>query len=967
MGQYGEAQLTVDLQSINLLKPYYVNNYYFYYLNKHFLNRIKHSNRHRKQLLGSLLTSPNSKSLELVDIYKRFKQLKTYPKEQVINGNYILDIIDTDLYINNIINSIPILVNNLPNDIIERKTMVKAEYINIYEDSRFHNLVDNYMFISFNPNIPFNSIQSFPNRLFLNLNDTDEVSLFFRDYIFTYLFQNFSYTDKTFNEPLNINNKDYYINTNEDYEFIIKVKKTLNRVETTDGNGNAITTEVINGNNEYYIRLKSTEENNKEYLDLSILIQVPISIVLPYSLEKDNTEFKFTNKIIGINIEYLFEYINKNDEIIKTKTIPLTFILDNNTINNIEENIINPSLIYPISDEDKNNIDLNTIINNLKISMSNFYITKQITNTDSNLYTLPNINLLNISYATLDAKLDINGSLKKQTNIIHHKCYPVEYYQPAYDEGELKPNFRGTGWKDIRLYGDTSNLNGEAFIEARKKDEKIILQSLSKLGFNLDTFAFNAYRKNISYYDEQGVKRTIQKFPFRNIFDKDKVVKIANEGEPVYYSHNSSALFYGIEFNVSVHNGKNDKAMLLGEIAYVYYFFETILTNIYNTKELTHLDSVSNISFSNYYGTYKNNVDRSIGIINCTYYKYDKNSLEYNDIKNKIKNKKYYIELLTNNTGKVYKLTSNTVIECISFNISYNNKIKLNFDNIKIVKDIITKPIKTNDIYASVNNISLLADNMQEGVQLPINIEAYTKVPPIIRTDVYINSIKLALYNMGMGAIVKQEEWVIGLTIAANVLALILSIVLTIIFPPAGVAGITGSVVGIIGSAGGLITSILFQTGVIDTKTSMVLSLIFGVISLGGSITALASGIANSALTALEITTKIIQSIDQTTQIAIQSYDVYNYERTQRLEKEKKEFINNVSYIEDNHNKILDMYKKENYMNIQDLMDIYYGNPSYTTPTQFYKITKTIGFDYNQLYKAPEDISNYVNNCLRLK
>lgn len=1001
MGQYGQGQIAVDLQAINLLKPNNVNNYYAYYLNKSLLKRIKHTDRYKKQLLNILLISPNSKSLELVDLYKRFKLLQTYPKEQTIQGKYINEIINIDTYIQNIVDAVPVLVNNLDEGITERKTMIKASYVNIFESTKFQSLIDDYYYTSKNifvPSyntgiIPFQSIQYFNPNLTLNLNDTDDISLFFKDYIYTYLFQQYQYTDKTFNEPITLNGKDYYINLDENYTFTIQVEKTKDIVKTTDNNGNTVNTEVITGINKYFIVLKSTEEtdnstdDNIQYKDFPITIEVPASIVLPYNIKVNNEEFTFNNRIIGINIEYLFEYINEDNEVIKTKSIPFSFIVDFNMLDDIDQSaIISPDLIYPINDNDKENINLPLIIFNLKKALTNFSIKKEEILSNSDLRTIPNINLLNIARAELEVDITLGGDIDRQNTFISHYCYPVEYYQPSYDEGSLDPNFRGTNWQYSKLLGDTSNSNGEDFIQKRKKDEQILLHSLNKLGFNLDTFAFNAYRQNMSYYDDKGIKRTIQKFPFRNIFGREKDIKISNEFG-AYGGYNRPSLFYGIEFNVAVYKGNANKTtiinkpnkegkiegntsspMSLGEIAYVYYFFETILSKIYDNT-LTHLDSIENITFNNQYGTNKNNVNKSIKINSCTYYKYTKDNEEFSDIKTKIKNKKFYIEILTRNTAKVYKLTNTQTIECIYFNIQYNGLVKLNFDKIHIEKGAVTKKPKTNDAYSYVGNVSMLADNMQEGVQLPINIEAYLKVPPILRIEVYINSTKLALYSIGMGGTVKSETWVQVLTLFASAVTLILSVFLTVFPPtvPASVAGWTATITGIVGATGGLITNILVTTGAIDAKTAMVLNLVFGVIGLAGAGTSFGIGLANSALNALDITIKICQLLDQVTQIAIQAYNIYNYDRLEKLEKERQNFLTNAQNTLNSYNSILEQYNQENNLNIQDLMEIFYGSPSNVTPTQFFKVSKTLGFDYSQLYKAPEDVSNYVSNCLRLK
>lgn len=1013
MGQEGSANIAIQLKNTNLMKSEKITDYSMYLLLQTLVTRIKHNNRTKtNNMFYTLLKQPNTRSNNLLKLEKYIKSIQTYPREYKTNVSSVdkkLENFSID-FVQNIINAINIKSPNTnvvrTEKIIQTKKLINL-YPNQYEhiEDKYYSFTDPYKEnnVFFNTSkidkietdhgieVPYNSEHSFSPKLTINLNSDTEISQFYKHYIFTYLYQNYNYKDETLQTPIDIRGTKYTINLNENAEIIIRVNKTRSCYITEDTGTKVY---YMSGVNKYLIQLKSTNKipDTEEYETIPLDIEISPAIITPYIFMttynidlRSNIDYEFKNEVWGIDIQILFNYYNNSNKIIDSKLIPFSFILDKGMITDYDNDIIsitnysevdNYRIIKPFLLDTSvilADIAYRDMVQNVRNILSNtIKLTTKVNNNSIQISTLPNINLIAINKAAVHADIRV-GEVKEQNNHVWYTCYPTEYYLPVYT-GSTKPqpNYRGTKWEYVKLFDSTFTGNQEEFIKQRKKDELKLRKIFKKIGIDLETLAFSEYHSGHTFISKTTNKKMVmQKFPFRSLFDRDELTEgniyIPSENNGVYYKYNSSAIFSGLEFSLSLYKGNSSNKMSVGEIAYIYHFIETLILQINNIKELQSNQVIRNIILQSNYGYDRNYITKRL-IINSSCNVYNKNNSKFNEYKKQYNNSKnkYWINFIDNNNIEICLYNHKNKITVLTTELNFYSAgyLYFNKEDIRVFVDGIKK--KSNNGYTGsvIDNISLLSESQDTGIPIPINIEVYRRIPPYLRLNTYVNSSTLALYSIGLGAGVKVKAWVSELTKALSVLALFVSIFLTVVFPPVGAWGIAGAITGITGGLTGFIVPLLVEAGVIDSETAAIISITIGAISL---ITSIGSTITAPTNLLLNVSNTIVQSISLTTEIITTITDISYKQAIRKLAEERNSFLTKAKERQDEYNSVIDKYKEDAQLTMNTLMDIFYGNEYTITPTQFFNVSKTIGFNYNMLYKASDDISNYVSNCLRLK
>lgn len=1023
MGQYGTANITIQLKNINLMKPANVTDYSRYSLLQTFITRIKHNGRTKtNSMLYTLLKQPSSQSNNLLKFEKYIKSIQTYPNQHtadVVSVYMQLEGFSLD-FVKNIANAININLNNHKiarvEKIIQTEKLINL-YPNQYEniEDKYYSFIDSDENIFNNPTIPkqtktehgilvpYNSEHSFSPKLTIDLSDNNDKSQFYKHYIFTYLYQNYNYTDETLQTPIDVRGTKYTINLNEVAEIIIRVNKTRS-FHVIEGTGEKVS--YMLGTNKYLVQLKSTDKisNTEEYKTIPLDIEISPAIVTPYIFTtsyspelKENTDYSFKNEVWGIDIQILFNYYDSKDKLITKRLIPFSFILDKGMIQNYDNDdddenidipslenpkikdanrIIKPSLLYNGDKAEFELLTYLTMVNNVRNILTNIiHLIIDVNKKDTQINTLPNISLIAIDKTYVHADIRV-GKVKEQESQVTHACYPTEYYLPAYTGSDKpNPNYRGTKWEYVKLFNTVPIDDQEKFVKQRKKDELKLRKIFKKIGIDLETLAFSEYHSGHTFISKTTNKKMVmQKFPFRSLFGRNELnednITIPNGAGNVYFKRNSSAIFSGLEFSLSLYKGKDKNKMTIGEVAYVYHFIEMLILQINKIKELQPNQEIKNIILQSSYGYHKNYVTKYLAINSISNIYDNKNNndkikfKEYKNQYNKHKNK-YWINFINNNNLEICLHKHENKIIVLNTRIFFKSTgyVHFNKEDIRVFVDGIKKSSDSKYVNSIVDNISLLSESQDTGIAIPISIEAYKRVPPYLRLNTYVNSSTLALYSIGLGASVGVAKWVGVITKVFSILLLAASILLTAIFPPAGAWGIAGAVTGILGGVSGFVTNILVDTGIISPDVAAIISIAVGAISLVTVVGVAFTIPANL----LNISNTIVQGISLTTEIVTKSIDMSYRQSMKKLAEQRNSFLSKVNKRQDEYDSIIDKYRENEQLTMSTLMDIFYGDEYSITPTQFFNLTKTIGFDYNMLYRAGDDISNYVSNCLRLK
>lgn len=966
----GNVRINADIQSINILKPANVTRYSKILRTKSLLMRLQ--DEKNTELVDTLIKIPNAQCYKLNQVSKLLSRLKIYPS---INKTYLQRFTTTDdniiIDIANSLKPKQLLDNPLSNtDISNYYRYEHTETVNIIQA----NLLNFVFPINKDPYIYTNADQ-IPNGYIkveegstIEENITDKLIGLPKEIIlqllYTQLYQNFNYTDKTLTEPIDLFNDDkLYILDKNNIKFTITVMRHYTFVEDSNS-------PVFIGNNIYQIKFtymsKIDNTKTKNYF-------LPISeaIITPYDLRLDffNTISLSSSYAISININYIEKYIwqeTKDSElqtVEKTTNIPLYYILDKYT--------------YPklISNSNLNLKELNPLnYQNTELLIQNINLKYDTVKTLEYLTSIPILGFSNVS-------VDANKDPEDTKVYLNYTSYPTKYYKPRYGGNIIngiltneKPQNTGfiSSWKNYQHTTDNLNLNSEQFTKLKIEEDFLIQRALNQLGFNSITWAFKDYIDKSIYYagdgtninkpDKNGIYQLCEKVPFRDLkgIDKNNII----EESTIQEMKGSIAQ---IDFSLAVYKGKteNEQNMSQGEIAYTFYFFKHLIASYNNTtiKKMNNNYQITNIYFTSpTIFTDKLNITKRYLINNASYTEYNttKDSSEYIY-------KNYQIELNKINTNnyniKLYYYTKSKTHYIEVFISDIIDQLSINITGIGEYADDINGWNTT-----ILKNRDLTSEDPRYGIQLPIILEAYNLVPIQHRIDVFINSCSLMIYSVGIqGYATFSEAWNIFIQVL-SMLAVIISLALTLFTfgatSPLFIASLSLSIGGVFATG---IINMLVASGVIDEKTA---SYIKAGISIVTSITTLGVGIANAPNTALSVANAIIDGLDLVMDIANLTMEIVldaKYEELQNdINKFQTSVENRIKEFEDAQERInyYNKLAKEDIQQIFCTSSLGYG----LTPTQFFNNTTTIGFNYDILYNsAYDEISNFVDNNLKLK